>query len=103
MDGWEDTGTMSLSGGILGAGYGMGAFDKPNSKRYIEEIPPRGRKIIYTGIGGYDSQKEDANKILEVGSEYTVEEIYVGRSSSTVTLQEVSEKEFNTVMFIDKK
>ena len=33
--------------------------------------------ILYTGTGGYESQKEYANKFLEVGEVYTVERLCV--------------------------
>ncbi len=102
MDGFENSGTMSLKGGILGCGYGMGAFDRPDSKRLLENVSPKGRKVIFTAQGGYDCELESAKKIIKIGAEYTVKEIYVGRNSSTVTLEEIDGKEFNTVMFIDK-
>lgn len=62
-----------------------------------------GTKIIYTGQGGYDSDRENANSYLEIGKEYTVKSVDVGGFMSHVELEEVVGHTFNTVMFEEKE
>ena len=57
-----------------------------------------GSKIKFTGIGGYDGENADAHKELQVGKEYTLKYMKVGRSSSDVQIEE-NGKWYNTVMF----
>lgn len=59
----------------------------------------RGAKVRYMGYGGYDGDKEHANKYLTVREIYTVTKLNVGDWSSTVELKEFPELRFNTVMF----
>jgi len=61
-----------------------------------------GSKIKFTGEGGYDGENKDANKELEVGKVYTVKHMDVGRSHSSVQIQE-NDKFYNTVMFETEK
>lgn len=63
----------------------------------------KGVKIVYLGTGGYDSDKEHANKYLKVGEIYTVISIDVYDWSSEVCLEEVPNVYFNTVHFEDVK
>lgn len=58
-----------------------------------------GSTVLYTGKGGYDSQKEYANRFLQSGTEYEVDRLEVGRSSSSVFLKEFPDKGFNSVHF----
>ena len=58
-----------------------------------------GTKVRYTGIGGYDSDKEYAKMHLEVGAIVTVKEIDVGNFTSYVEFEETPGCAFNTVMF----
>ena len=61
---------------------------------------PPGDKVIFTGVGGYDWDKEVARECgLEMGKMYTVELIDIDRWKSTVFLKEVPQRGFNTVMF----
>lgn len=86
---------MTLDGGIDTYSF--------KEKRYRSNVKPKGRKVIYINENGYDSDREYANKHLKQGAIYTIEEIWVGGSSSTVELEEFPNKQFNTVMFIDYK
>jgi hypothetical protein len=85
-------GTMSLIGGI----------DLYSLERYKSNISPEGRKVIYLDENGYDIERGRASKLFKKGTELTVKEIFVGRSSSTVEFVEYPEYQFNTVMFTDK-
>lgn len=60
---------------------------------------PEGTKVRYTGTGGYQGDKDHANKHLVVGEIYTVLETEVHSSISYVYLKEISNQNFNTVMF----
>lgn len=64
------------------------------------DILDKGIKAVYTGPGGYDSDKEEAERVLAEGREYTVETLDIGGFRSTVQFLEVGElHSFNTVMF----
>lgn len=65
---------------------------------YMDIYSPPGTKVVFHGLGGYNNEKVCAEKSLVLGNTYTVQYIDVGRSSSTVKLQEV-EGDFNTVLF----
>lgn len=54
---------------------------------------------VKTFNAGYDHEKEQAKKLLELDRVYTVEFVEVGRSSSTVELLEFPGKRFNSVFF----
>lgn len=57
-------------------------------------------KAIHTGPGGYDSDKEQAEKVLVKDREYTVEAIEVGGWRTDIQLLEVGDlHDFNSVMF----
>ena len=57
-----------------------------------------GSFVIFTGVGGYPKENEQARERLSVGELYEVLSMKVGNWSSTVTLPEGS---FNTVMFVN--
>lgn len=61
----------------------------------------KGSKVRYTGTGGYDGDKKQANQYLTVGEIYTVEDTNVGGWSTSVLLQEVEKERFNSVHFED--
>lgn len=61
----------------------------------------KGAKVRYTGKGGYDSDKRQANHFLTVGEVYTVENTSVHSWSTSVLLQEVEKERFNSVHFED--
>jgi hypothetical protein len=84
---------MDLTGGL--------DMYAPIGTRYREEASPEGRKVYFLDRGGYDIQREHANKFFKKGDELTVKEIYVGRSSSEVEFVEFPGHRFNTVMFAD--
>lgn len=88
---------MNLNGGI--DEYG-GFDDIGKEKRYGAGPSAVGRKIRFTGNGGYDHEIESAKKLFSVGQVVTIKELYVGRSSSKVELEEV-EGQFNTCLFED--
>lgn len=91
---------MSLDGGLERYISEFNEFYDPSAtKRYNDEPSPKGKKVVYLNMNGWDGDREEANKILKEGETYTIEEIYVHRSSSEVVLQEHPEYEFNTVMF----
>jgi hypothetical protein len=52
---------------------------------------------------GYNHDKEQANKFLEVGKIYTVKTTWVYDWDSKVELEEISNERFNTVHFVDYK
>lgn len=94
--------TMSISGGILTyTNYNNNDNNDNNDTRYLNEESPKGRKVKFLGHNGYDLELNHAKKILSVGQVLTVEEIYVGRSSSKVEFKEYPKMYFNTVMFAD--
>lgn len=57
-----------------------------------------GSFVIFTGVGGYRKENEDAREKLSVGEVYEVLSMRVGSWSSSVTIPEGS---FNTVMFVN--
>ena len=59
----------------------------------------KGTKVKFTGIGGWDFDKNFARKHLSVGGNYTISKIRVSGWYSYVTLEEFPDLEFNTVMF----
>ena len=68
----------------------------------------KGHKVIFNGTGGYESQLENAKRLLEIGKEYTVESTDVHSSSTDVILQEITATwttsrriTFNSVHFDD--
>ena len=48
---------------------------------------------------GLEFDREIANAYLRIGETYTVDEIHVGRSSSSIWLAEVPDMPFNSVLF----
>ena len=52
----------------------------------------------FLGTGGYDREREMANKILEVGKLYDLEDLCIGGSYTKIWL-EGFEDSFNSVMF----
>jgi hypothetical protein len=64
---------------------------------------PPGTKVIFDANGGYDSEKQWAKTLLEVGKEYTVKQINIHSYSSSVTLEELSHKFFNSVLFAKRQ
>jgi hypothetical protein len=85
--------SMSLAGGLNMYGH-LG-------ERYCSDISPKGRKVRFLDENGYDIQREIARKYFSKGDILTIEEIYVGGSSSEVSFSEHPLKKFNTVMFED--
>jgi len=85
--------TMSIEGGVH-------MYTLPGKKRRsLGATSPAGRLVQYTGKKGYKIQHKDLP--FEKDAILTVEEIYVGRSSSTVVFKEFPNIEFNTVLFKD--
>jgi hypothetical protein len=60
---------------------------------------PKGAKVIFTGKGGYDHERERACKVLEIGKVYTVERTEVGSWHTSVWLKERPGEGFNSVHF----
>lgn len=58
-----------------------------------------GEKVLFTGKGGYESNKEHANRYLTVGVEYTLSNIKIDNWSSTVELEEFPDIVFNSAHF----
>ncbi|MCY8577595.1 hypothetical protein MOD24_17255 [Bacillus haynesii] len=87
------TETMSLTGGI-----NMYSFE---GRRCGSNTSPKGRKVYFLNDNGYESEREFAREHFKPNEILTVEEIYVGRSSSQVEFVEHPGKRFNTVMFTD--
>jgi hypothetical protein len=59
---------------------------------------PKGTPVIFSGDGGYESERRDARDVLHVGEVYHVDSINIGDWRSTVTLNGICGC-FNTVMF----
>jgi hypothetical protein len=63
---------------------------------------PSGSKVVYAyPENGYPSDQEKASKYLKIGETYTVKNVDVYDWRSRVTLVEVPEQYFNTVLFED--
>ena len=60
---------------------------------------PYGTKVVYTGQGGSDSEKEFGNKWLRMGTEYTIDRTVVHNWHTDVYLVEEPNKTFNSVQF----
>ena len=60
-----------------------------------------GTKIRYTGNGGWDYQRESANKILTIGQDYTVDYTVVHGWYTDVYLIEIPDISFNSCLFED--
>lgn len=62
----------------------------------------KGHKVrCCTLNGGYDSDKEKANKYLNVSEEYTIEKTVVDNWHTDVYLEEFPNVKFNSVFFED--
>lgn len=84
---------MNLDGGIDQYRFGF--------ERHGSGEAPHGRKVRFLNKNGWSHDPVNARKYMEEGQILTVEEVYVGSSSSTVSFVEIPGKEFNTVMFED--
>lgn len=60
-----------------------------------------GAKVVFNGTGGYQSQKDRARSLLNVGSVYTVNRTVVHSTSTEVYLVERPGESFNSVHFDD--
>ena len=58
-----------------------------------------GTRVRYTGLNGYDADKEHANKYLVKGNIYTVRSIDISSWGSKVEFEEGPGLFFNTVHF----
>ena len=84
-------------------------FEREYQKVYLESLPsmsietPSGAKVIFVhSTHGYQGDILRIQKAgLIQGHTYTVSRLEVGRSSSTVTLKEFPEDDFNTVHFVN--
>ncbi|MEB4780810.1 hypothetical protein P5G60_03345 [Paenibacillus jamilae] len=61
----------------------------------------KGCKVRYMNRGGYDKDREWANKHLVKGQAYTIDQVEIHQSSTTVYLAEVPGHGFNSVCFDD--
>ncbi len=59
----------------------------------------KGQKVVFLNRNGYDPEREHAASILETGAEYTVQNIKISNSYSSVRVAEFPDTSFNTVMF----
>jgi hypothetical protein len=64
---------------------------------------PEGTKVTFLDRNGTDFDRVEAEKILKVGQVYTIKSIEVYDWVSYVTLEEVPDKTFNSVMFDNLK
>lgn len=62
---------------------------------------PKGTKVKYINRNGYDLHREWANKFLNENQVYTVDFTDVGGWKTYVYLEEVPDKGFNSVMFVE--
>lgn len=60
-----------------------------------------GTKVVFTGEGAFDHEREQAHDLLTVNKQYTVASVDVGSWISYVTLEEFPGEQFNTVLFSD--
>ena len=58
-----------------------------------------GTKIVFIDKNGTNFDRAEAEKILKVGQIYTVSKIDINSWISYVTLEEVPDRTFNSVMF----
>jgi len=58
-----------------------------------------GTKVVFTGTGGFENEREYANKMFKVGQTYTVRNIDVRSWVSYVEFEEFPGGRFNSVMF----
>ena len=56
-------------------------------------------KVKYTGKGGYQSEKDSADKLLSVGEWYDVESVDVGSFGTYLRLFGFDNKTFNSALF----
>jgi len=70
---------------------------------YMETNTPEGTKIQFTALGGWDWEQENAKKKLVLNGIYTVENIRIRSWYSYVTLKEVKDEIFNTMLFTKVK
>lgn len=63
------------------------------------KLPEAGDRAVYLGKNGHRYQRDEANKVLEVGKEYVVSTAIIGDCSSRVELEGFENKMFNSVMF----
>jgi hypothetical protein len=64
-------------------------------------LAKQGDKVRFTGHGGYDGDKQYANKHLKKGGIYTIDSVQLYQSSTDVFLKEVPGQSFNSVHFDD--
>ena len=62
-------------------------------------IEPKKGHAVFLGENGYDSQLEEAKKVLKVGEQYKITGGYVAECTSGYQLEGYGEKNFNSVMF----
>jgi hypothetical protein len=64
-----------------------------------------GTKVKFINQGGWKGETEQASKYLNTEDVYTVDYVDIGGCISYVTLKEIADKSFNTVMFeeVDKE
>jgi hypothetical protein len=62
-----------------------------------------GTKVVFTGEGGYDADREFAFSYMKIGDVLTVKSIDVGNWASLVEFEEILNVKFNTAMFEEKK
>ncbi|MHA2280289.1 MAG: hypothetical protein ACXAC5_05515 [Promethearchaeota archaeon] len=60
---------------------------------------PPGTKVTFLDRNGTELDRAEAERILKVGQIYIIESINVGSWRSDVTLEEIPNKTFNSVMF----
>ena len=75
-------------------------FGKTNDMDIYTE---KGGKVIFSGIGGYDSELKSAKKYLKIGEIYTVDYLDIGGFHSDVYLEEFPNIKFNSVQFVNKR
>ena len=68
-------------------------------KYHLENNTPITENIFRPGSEAFFNLIKEARELFKVGDIYTVENVSVGRCSSTIQLKEFGNKEFNTVFF----
>jgi hypothetical protein len=89
----------SLNG--LGRQYGSSQSTHfyGGSMSIMDIYAPTGTKVRFINANGYDHERKAAASILDTAKTYTVASTNVRQSSSSVYLQEIPTRSFNTVMF----
>lgn len=76
------------------------AIKCPKPEQYPQvKVRTRNAEVIYTAAGGYEFQKQQADKVLKRGERYEVEKVFVDDWGVYFYLKEIPNRSFNQDMF----